>query len=79
MLLSSTVMTLNSQDRLSTETLLRRAEVCSTAVRKPVGNVKPDIQKIDGGWAVVAHFSSCSTRTTRSRVQAASGFRDGYA
>ncbi len=74
---SSTVMTLNSHERLSTDTLLSRAEVCSTAVRKPVGNVKPDIQKMVGAWAVVAHFSSCSTRWTRSLVHAANGFRDG--
>ena len=39
MLESSTVITLNSHDRLSTDTLLKRAEVWSTAVRKPVGKV----------------------------------------
>ena len=60
-------------------TLFKRAEVWSTAVRKPVGNVKADIQKMVGGWAVMAHFSNCSTRCTRSRVQAARGFREGYA
>lgn len=60
-------------------TLFILADVCSTAVRKPVGKVKPDIQKMVGGWAVSAHLASWSTRITRSLVQAASGFRDGYA
>ena len=49
MLESSTVITLNSQDSVSTDTLLSRADVCNTAVRKPVGKVKPESQKIDGG------------------------------
>jgi len=61
------------------QTVLSLAEVWSTAVRKPVGNVKADSQKIMGGWADVAHFSNCSTRSTRSRVHDASGFIDGYA
>ena len=30
-------------------TLYWRADVCRTAVRKPVGKVKPDIQKMTGG------------------------------
>ena len=46
---SSTVITLNSQDRVSTDTLFNLADVCSTAVKNPVGKVKPDSQKIDGG------------------------------
>ena len=60
-------------------TLLSRADCCSTAVRKPVGNVNPDSQNTMGGCAVVAHFSNCSIRATRSRVQEASGFMEGYA
>lgn len=77
MLLSSTVDTTNSQDSESTDTLFCRAHVCSTAVRKPVGKVKPDIQNITGWWAVVAHLANCSTRSTRSRVQLPSGLLDG--
>lgn len=111
-LLSSTVETINSQERLSTEiwgskvrvredpwrgeqntcpqhpipitfstwlTLFWRAEDCSTAVRKPVGKVKPDSQKITGGRARLAHSSNCSTRIAKSLVHAASGFCEGYA
>lgn len=44
-----------------------------------MGNVNPDIQKMVGGWAVRAHFSNCSTLCTRSLVQAARGFSEGYA
>ena len=55
------------------------AEVCSTAVRKPVGNVKADIQNTHGGRAVVAHLANCSTLWTRSRVHEAKGFIEGYA
>lgn len=77
MLLSSTVDTTNSHDSESTDTLFCRAHVCSTAVKKPVGKVKPDIQNITGWWAVVAHLANCSTRSTRSRVQLPSGLLDG--
>lgn len=35
-------------------TLFCRAEDCSTAVRKPVGKVKPESQKRMGGRAVSA-------------------------
>ena len=119
-LLSSTVETINSQERLSTEiwrlkvriredppthteesilqylvlsdyilsvsipitlstwlTLFWRAEDCSTAVRKPVGKVKPDSQKITGGRARLAHISNCSTRMAKSRVHEANGFCEG--
>ena len=61
------------------QTVLSLADVCRTAVRNPVGNVKADSQKIIGGWEEAAHFSNCSTRSTRSRVHDASGFIDGYA
>ena len=60
-------------------TLFCRADCWSTAVRKPVGNVNPDNQKIMGGCAVTAHLENCSTRCTKSRVHDASGFMDGYA
>lgn len=60
-------------------TLFWRAEACSTAVRKPVGKVKPDSQKITGGRARLAHSSNCSTRVAKSRVHEASGFCEGYA
>lgn len=50
----------------------------STAVRKAVGYVNPDSQKILGGWAVVAQVASCSTLIIRSFVQDASGFMEGY-
>ena len=78
-MLSLTVSTVNSQLRESTEMLFFLAAVCSTAVRKPVGNVKLESQNTIGGWAVVAHFSNCSTRSTKSRVHDASGFMLGYA
>lgn len=58
-------------------TLFWRAEDCSRAVRKPVGKVKPDSQKITGGRARLAHSSNCSTRMARSRVHEASGFCEG--
>ena len=70
-MLSSTVSTVNSQESRSTEIELALAAVCSTAVRKPVGKVKADIQNTIGWCAVVAHFSNWSTRATRSRVHAA--------
>ena len=57
-------------------TLFCRADVCNTAVKKLVGKVKPDNQKRVGGWAVMAHLLNCSTRVTRSLVQAANGFCD---
>lgn len=60
-------------------TLFWRAEDCSTAVRKPVGKVKPDSQKITGGRARLAHSSNCSTRRAKSRVHEANGFCEGYA
>lgn len=77
MLLSSTVDTTNSHDSESTDTLFCRAHVCKTAVKKPVGNVKPDIQNMTGWWAVVAHLANWSTRNTRSRVQLPNGLLDG--
>lgn len=58
-------------------TLFCLADVCRTAVRKPVGKVKADIQKIVGGWAVTAHLASCSTLATKSLVQEPKGFIDG--
>lgn len=60
-------------------TLFCRAEDCSTAVRKPVGKVKPESQKRTGGRAVSAQRANCSTRWHRSLVHDAKGFRDGYA
>ena len=77
MLLSSTVDTTNSHDNESTDMLFCRAHVWRTAVRKPVGKVKPDIQNMTGWWAVVAHLANCSTRRTRSRVQLPNGLLEG--
>lgn len=59
-------------------TLFCRADDCSTAVRKPVGKVKPESQKRMGGRAVSAQRENCSTRWHRSLVHDAKGFRDGY-
>ena len=59
-------------------TLYRRADVCKTAVKNPVGNVKPDIQNIFGAWAVSDHLASCSILDIKSLVHAAKGFNDGY-
>ena len=58
-------------------TLCWRAEACSTAVRKPVGKVRPASQNRVGGCAVSAQRPNCSTRWHRSLVQDASGLRDG--
>ena len=49
------------------------------AVRNPVGKVKADIQKTFGGWSVEAHFVNISILWTKSRVQDANGFDEGYA
>lgn len=62
---------------INTLTLFCLADVCSTAVRKPVGKVKPGIQYINGGFALLDHFESCSTLTTRSLVHEANGLSDG--
>ena len=51
---------------------------CSTAVRKPVGNVNALSQKIFGGCADSAHCAKWSTRAKRPRVHEASGFIDAY-
>ena len=61
----------------SVHTPLRRAEVCNTAVKNPVGKVKADSQKTMGGRAVVAHFSNWSTLATKSLVHEAKGFIEG--
>lgn len=46
---SSIVKTVNSQDRESIETPQSLADVCNTAVRKPVGNVYAASQNSNGG------------------------------
>lgn len=79
MLLSSTVETVKSHDKVSTEMLFCLADVCNTAVKNPVGKVKPDIQNMIGWCAVLAHFANWSTRWTKSRVQLANALLDGYA
>ena len=75
---SSVVSTWKSQESVSTGMLFWRAADCSTAVRKPVGNVNALSQKIFGGCAASAHCAKWSTRATRSRVHDASGFIDAY-
>lgn len=54
-----------------------RAWDCSTAVRKPLGKVKPESQNSLGGWVVSAHSWNWLTRWPRSLVHAARGFSDG--
>jgi hypothetical protein len=54
-------------------TLFCLADLCKTAVRKPVGNIKPEIQYINGGWALLNHLDSCSILFTRSLVHEANG------
>ena len=41
--------TINILTHSKARTLFLRAAVCSTAVRKPVGKVKPESQKSTGG------------------------------
>eukprot|EP00879_Flechtneria_rotunda_P014380 GHRR01015026.1.p1 GENE.GHRR01015026.1~~GHRR01015026.1.p1 ORF type:complete len:136 (+),score=25.92 GHRR01015026.1:1453-1860(+) len=50
---------------------------CNTAVRKPVGYVKPPSQ-YSLGYVPSAHLASCSMRASRSLVQGPRGFRLGY-
>lgn len=76
---SSVVITWKSHESESTGMLFCRAADCSTAVRKPVGNVKALSQKIFGGCAASAHCAKWSTRATRSRAHDANGFIDAYA
>lgn len=76
---SSVVKTVNSHDNESIDTFQSLAEVCSTAVRNPVGNVYAASQKSNGGWVVRAQLAKYSTRLIRSLVQAPSSFKDGYA
>lgn len=52
------------------------AEVCSTAVKKPVGKVKAASQNSVGGFKVLAQVEKCSIRRTKSRDQEAKGFSD---
>lgn len=74
-----TKVSAESRPRYEILALFLRAELCSTAVRKPVGNVNPLSQKTMGGFVVSAHLENCSTLCMRSRVHTASGFREGYA
>ena len=53
------------------------AAVCRTAVRNPVGKVKPESQKRTGGWVVVAHVENWPTLCMRSCVQEQRGFCEG--
>lgn len=46
---SSVEKTVNSHDNESIDTFQSLAEVCSTAVRNPVGNVYAASQKSNGG------------------------------
>ena len=48
-------------------------------MRNPVGKVNADIQKTFGGCKVDAHFVNISILWTKSRVQDANGFDEGYA
>lgn len=49
MAVSSIVKTVNSQDRVSIDTFHILADVCNTAVRKPVGKVYAASQNRIGG------------------------------
>ena len=70
----------NRKEHLRRElTVFCLAALCRTAVKNPVGKVKPDNQNTMGAWAEVAHFSNWSIRWIRSRVQEDSGFWDEYA
>lgn len=70
--------TLNSQLKLSTEILFFLADVCRTAVRKPVGKVNAPIQNNFGGCVVLAHLANNSTRAAKSLAHEPKGFSEEY-
>jgi hypothetical protein len=61
----------NSHDSVSMDTPLRRADVCSKAVRKPVGYVKPDNQNTCGHDPPPPPF-------THNTSQSTIGFQQGH-
>lgn len=74
---SSDVRISKSHVRVSIEISAERAEVCKTAVKNPVGNVKADNQNKMGGLTVSAHTLKCSIRRPRSLVHEPRSFNEG--
>ena len=75
---SSVLLTRKSHDNPSIDTLFLRADVCRTAVRKPVGYVKPPSQ-YTFGYEPSAHSRKVSILCASSRYHADKFLTDGYA
>lgn len=77
MIPSSRVRISNSHESVSIDIPCDRADVWSTAVKKPVGKVKAASQKSVGGLIVSAQVLKCSILKQRSRVHDPNNFNEG--